>query len=455
MPTSTFRSLVLAVVALSSFLAVRADAPHLYAIRGARIVTAAGPVIESGTVVVRQGLIDAVGPNVAVPPDADVIEGKGLTVYPGLIDMGTQTGLELPSPPRPANPRTTEEVERAKRQAILRPQLEAAEHLRIDPPELRRFAQAGITTVLATPFGEVFMGRSSLVNVVGPPDEPQIGALADERRGQLVVKTPVALHVAFTERPQGNAYPNSLMGVIAFVRQSFLDARHYQGEWAQYERVKQGVMRPVFDPALAALQPALAGTLPVAWEASSAREIRRVLAMSREFKLQPIVAGAHEADQVASDLKAALARVIFDLEYPTRPRALAPDADEPFRQLQLRANAPKVPAALTKAGIPFAFRSGRLTDPKDFLRNAAKAVQAGLPADAAVKALTIDAATIAGLPERLGSIEKGKIANLIVTDGDLFEEKTTIKHVFVDGRLVPPEPPEPSGRGRGRGGRGW
>jgi imidazolonepropionase-like amidohydrolase len=128
--------------------------------------------------------------------------------------------------------------------------------------------------------------------------------------------------------------------------------------------------------------------------------------------------------------------VIFSLDYPTRPRTLAPDADEPIAILRQRANAPRVPAALESAGIPFAFQSASLTDPKDFLKNAARAVKAGLPSDAAVKALTLRAAALAGVSDRLGSIDEGKIANLVITDGDLFDEKTRIKHVFVDGRPV-------------------
>jgi len=135
-----------------------------------------------------------------------------------------------------------------------------------------------------------------------------------------------------------------------------------------------------------------------------------------------------------------------------RPRQLAPDADETLEALRGRAEAPKGPGALAKAGVMFAFASAGLADPKDFVKNAGKAVAAGLPEDAAIRALTITAATIAGAGSRLGSIEKGKAANLVVTDGGLFAEKTTIKRVFVEGRPIALEAPAaPAGRGRGRG----
>jgi imidazolonepropionase-like amidohydrolase len=176
--------------------------------------------------------------------------------------------------------------------------------------------------------------------------------------------------------------------------------------------------------------------------------------MAKELKLDAIVTGAREAHEVAADLKAQKVRVIFSLNFPQRPRTLAPDAEESIDALRERAEAPKAPGELARSGVVFAFESAGLSDPKDFVRNAAKAVKAGLAEDAAIRALTLDAATIAGVADRLGSIEKGKAANLIVTDGSLFDEKTKITRVFVDGRAVSLEaaPPAPAGRGRGRGG---
>ncbi len=431
-----------------------ADAPHIYAIRDARLVTASGAPITKGTIVLRNGLIDAVGPNIAVPPDAMVIDGAGMTVYPGLIDMGNAAGLDAAPPATPATFRTLEEAERWKRGVILRSDLEAAKVLRPDSAELLRLAPVGITSVLSTPTAGLFKGQSALVNVSAALDEPQIGAVADPRKGLQIVRTPVALHVQLGGGGggRGGGYPVSLLGQIAFVRQTFLDAQHQQLEKQRYERVKSGVPRPLYDPSLDAIQPALARSMPVAFQADAARDILRALDMAKEFNLDPIITGAREADEVAADLKARNARVVFSLDFPTRSKALPPDADEPLRELRARAQAPKAPAALEKGGIVFAFSSGGLEQPRDFLRNAARTVQEGLSADTAVRALTIDAARIANAADRVGSLDKGKIANVIVTDGDLFNERTRIVHVFVDGRKVEAEAPAPSGRGgRGRG----
>jgi imidazolonepropionase-like amidohydrolase len=430
-----------------------AAATNIVAIRGARIVPVAGAPIANGTIVMRNGLIEAVGADVKVPDTASIVDGAGLTVYPGLIDMGTTAGVEIPAAPQQQEVRSTEEAERAKRARIFRPDLLVANQVRADAPELARLAAFGITSVLATPGGQVVKGQSALVNIVGPVDDPQIGNVGDYRRGLQIVRTPVALHVELPGNVGGDGYPVSLMGAIAFVRQSFIDAQHQQLALQRYERVKTGLVRPNYDPTLDALQPALAGRLPVAFQADLSREIVRALDLAQEFKLDPVITGGREADQVAADLKARNARVIYSLNYPTRSRALAPDADEPLRELRLRANAPKVPAALSKAGVLFAFSSSGLREQRDFVRNAARAVKEGLAADAALRALTLDAARIAGAAERLGSLEPGKIANVIVTDGDLFEERTRVRHAFVDGRAVNVDEPPAEGAGR-RGGRG-
>jgi imidazolonepropionase-like amidohydrolase len=449
--TPNFR-LSAGVLAIAAALAVTtsADAPHVYAITGAKIVPVSGAPIASGTVVIRNGLIDAAGAAVDAPADAQVIDGAGLTVYPGLIDMANSTGLDLQvNRQQPATVRTTEEAERWKRDLILTPAVAAADHVR-EAPELARLASAGITSVLATPPGVIVKGRSALINVTAPVDEPAIGHVGDYRSGIQVVRTPVALHIEFPGGVGGDAYPNSLLGVISFVRQSFLDAQHQQ--LVAQRAAKSSAVRPPHDPALDGLQPALDGKLPVAFEVNTSREILRALDLAREFKLDPMISGGREADQVATELKARNARVIYNLNYPVRSRTLAPDADESVNVLRDRANAPRVPAALARAGVTFAFSAAGLREPRDFVRNAARAVREGLPADAALRALTVSAAKIAGADNRLGSIDKGKIANLLITDGDLFEERTQIKHVFVDGRMIVLDAAAPQRGGRGRGG---
>jgi imidazolonepropionase-like amidohydrolase len=428
-PQKAQKALILGAIfagLLGVAIGAQQEAPFSYAITGARVVPVSSAPMDNATVVFSNGVITAVGAGVAVPAGAITVAGKGLTVYPGLIDMGSTAGFEPPAIPRADNPQTTEDIERVKRDTLLRPQLQAADYMNPAATALARAAETGITAVLATPGSDGIRGQSALVLTSIGADLPQIGALADDRRGPLIVRTPVALHVGIATSPAGgDAYPNSLMGLIAFNRQAFLDAQWYQ----------QAKPR-AYSAALDAMQPALAGKMPVAFRASTSRDVLRALDMAKAFKLDPIITSARQVEDVTGDIKAANARVIYSMNFPIRRPSLAPDADESLSVLRDRANAPKGPALLDKAGILFGFESAGLSETKDFLKNAQKTVANGLSKDAAIKALTLGAATIAGAADRLGSLEKGKIANVIVTDGDLFDEKTAIKHVFVNGRPV-------------------
>jgi len=356
---------------------------------------------------------------------------------------------------------------------LLRPNFDAASNIRDEGVEMQRLAAAGITTVLAVPPAGTIRGTSALVNVVAPSDDVQYSNIGEYRGGYAVIRTPVALHVGFGPGGGGgrgggggaNAYPGTLLGYISFIRQSFLDAQWQKDARAWAERHKDGA-RPAFEPALDAMVPALERKLPVAFDASDEREIYRALSMAKEFNLDPIVVGAGEGAAAVSDLKAANARVIYSLNFPTAPGAGGGRAgggggggrgggggEETLAAVRARVNAPKAPAIFEKAGVPFAFTTGGLQNASEFVRNAARTVKEGnLSADSALKALTINAAKIAGAEARLGTIEKGKVANIVVSEGDIFDTGR-IRHVFVDGRPVNIDvpPTQPTGRG-GRGG---
>jgi imidazolonepropionase-like amidohydrolase len=440
-----------------------------YAIRDARIVTMAGAAIEKGVVVMSDGLIEDVGTSVAVPTDAVVVDGTGMTVYPGFIDMANSSAVEVPAAPAGAgrgaggDAPELEDLERARRVDFLKPDFEAARYARFEGPVMRRLASAGITSVLATPPTGLVRGQSALINVMAPPEDPLIGVLAENRRGLVVVKAPVAQHISFTGggRGGGGGYPGALLGTIAFVRQAFYDAQWQRDAHAYYDK-HSDQRRTVMEPVLDALGPALERRIPAAFDANLEVEIARALALAKEFNLDPIIVGGSEAGQVAADIKAARGRVIYSLNFPTPPepargrggRSNIPE-EEALRVIRARINAPKVPAVLAQAGVPFAFTSGGLQDPARFMRNAARTVREGaLPAQAALEAMTLGAARIAGVDNRLGAIQKGRIANLVIADGDWLETATRIRHVFVDGRPVDIDiaPPETGGRGgRGRG----
>ena len=427
----------------------RVAAVDTYAITNARVVPVSGAEIPRGTVVIRNGLIAAVGANVAAPPDARVIDGDGLTVYPGLIDANTTLGLPSTAPTlRPgggggggiavalAQQNAQQVAALNSTQPVgLQPEVLAEEFLRPGGDQIEAARSAGITSALTAPREGVFSGQSALINLAG--DTPQA----------MIVRSPVALHVGFTPLRTGT-YPASLLGVFAAFRQMMLDAQRYRDVNAQYERNPRGARRPAQDRSLAALAPALAREMPVVFTADSQREIERALDLADEFKLRAYIAGGLEAWKVADRLAAAKVPVLVSLNFPRRTTAPAPDADpDPVRVLRQRVEAPKNAGRLAAAGVRFAFQSGGMTNISDFLTNAGRAVEGGLSRDEALRAMTLRPAELFGVQNQLGTIEVGKIANLTVTRGDIFDRTRRVAHVFIDGRPVDLRPAAPAGSG--------
>jgi len=187
--------------------------------------------------------------------------------------------------------------------------------------------------------------------------------------------------------------------------------------------------------------------------ANSDCNIRRALMIAYEFKLNPIIEGALYGYRVADMLKAKNVPVILSLDFPKRSADLPDDEDESLRTLRQRAEVPRGAARLSQAGVKFAFTSGSLR-PQDFVANVQKAVENGLSKEDALRALTINAAEIFGASDQLGTIEVGKIANLLVVSGDLLAKDTKVRHVFIDGNEIELKKPEaPPARGDGMGSR--
>ncbi|CAN5611802.1 hypothetical protein BH20ACI3_BH20ACI3_26840 [soil metagenome] len=425
------------VIPSSNFLIAQRSAIDTYAITNARVITVAGPILDHGTVVVRDGLIAAVGANVTAPADARVIDGTGLTVYPGLIDSSTALGMPQPSPtPTPSpggagvgfgqfRPQTSATSALNSTQPPgLQPEVLAEDFIKPGGDQIEAARNAGITTALTASRQGIWMGQSALINLAGDTTQ------------QMIVRSPVALHVGFTPLRTGN-YPNSLMGVFASLRQMLLDAQRYRQALQIYERSPRGMRRPSQDRSLAALLPVLDGTMPVVMYADREREIGRALDLAQEFKLRPIIAGGLEAARVTDRLRQSKVPVLLSLNFPRRTTAALPEADaEPVRILRERVEAPKTAAKLVAARVSFAFQSGALTNMADFSANLIRAIENGLSRDDALRALTLWPAQILGVADRLGTIEAGKIANLTITRGDLFDRNPRISYVFIDGRSI-------------------
>ena len=440
-----FRSLTSLATALLLGLAATGTAqlgeraiPGVYAITNARVVPVSSPTLERATVVVRDGLIVSVGANAAIPPDARVIDGSGHTIYPGFIDALTSLGIPAPRSGSSSSgggggggggglglAGISGQVATAPNSvypAGLQPELQAIDLLRFEGDALESHRGAGITTALSAPRDGIFQGQSALINLAGANVQ------------EMIVRSPAALHVGFTPMRTG-AYPNSLLGVFSSLRQMLLDAQRYRDAQGAYARAPRGMRRPENDPSLAALLPALSKELPVIMLANSQREIERALDLAAEFGLRAYIAGGEEAWMIADRLRRENVPVIATLNFPRRTGAASDDADpEPLRVLRGRVEIPRNPGKLAGAGVRVAFTSGWMSGMSDFVANLRKAVASGMTRDQAVRALTLTPAELFAVSDRLGSIEAGKIANLTMVRGDLFDPTGRVTQVFIDGR---------------------
>ena len=429
---------VVAAVGTALLAPVRAAAqggePQYFAIRGATVVPVSGPRLENATVIISRGVIKAVGKDAVVPDEAWVIEGKGLIVYPGLIDSFTDVGI--PTTPAPSageggsHPQQPISHGPEDRPGAT-PWRSGADEASLSDKRVETWRSAGFTTVISAPKGGMFPGQAALLDLGG------------ERDGDMVVKSPVAVPVSL--QPVGNfsSFPGSLMGSLAYVRQVWLDTDWSTKAQAVYKKNPRGVARPSYDRTEEALANALDHAL-VLIPANNAIQIRRAFELSERWHVNGVLYGGQMSYEVANEIAAKKLPVLVDLKWPEADKDADPDDVPSLNTLRFRDRAPSSPAALAKAGVKFALYSGAITAPKDMLKAAKKSIEAGLSPDAAIRAFTLTPAEIFGVADRLGSIESGKIANLVVTDGDIFDEKTKIKFVFVDGfKFTVREPEKP------------
>ncbi|HUP61494.1 MAG TPA: amidohydrolase family protein [Thermoanaerobaculia bacterium] len=411
---------LVAVLLFCAAPVLHAEAPGVYAITGGTVHPVSGPAIANGTVIVRDGLIEAVGANVAVPRDATVIDVAGAHVYPGLIDAQTSLGFAAPAPRRSGfgggggAARPTESAPEPTPDSL------ALRNVKLSDDDVDARRAIGVTTIATAPAAGIFNGQSVVLNLGGGSVESR------------VILSPATLQISFNPRSTW-IYPDSLMGVIAYIRQTFLDAQQHAAAHAVYERTPAGLRRPPENPALDALQPVLRRELPVVFLADSAEMILRVQALARELNVRYIISGARQAYELADDLKNV--PVLVSVKWPVAPADKEDREDQPLRVIRDRQLAPTTPAALAKAGAQFALVSGG-GKTGDFFPGIRKAIDNGLSADDALRATTLAPARILGIDRQLGSLERGKIANVVVSDKPLFDEKAKVTRLFVDGREI-------------------
>ncbi|HEY0547486.1 MAG TPA: amidohydrolase family protein [Pyrinomonadaceae bacterium] len=392
----------------------------VYAISGARIVPVSGTVIESGTVVIRNGKIESVGASAAVPAGAQEIDGRGLTVYPGMIDLGTSMGLiEIGNGARGTV--DTSEI------GDMNPNAQAIVAINPHSAHIGVTRVTGVTTVLSLPTGNIISGQAALIDLDGStPREMAVTPLA-----ALVVNFPTVSTTSFDGffNPQEvniNEAIKTRDTQVEQLRKILREAEAYGKAQDAYAR-DNTLPRPTESVILAALVPYVRGEKPVILSASRDVEIRAAVRFAEEMKLRPIILGGDEAWRAADFLKQHNVPVILTgvLNLPSRE-------DDAYDSLYENA------AKLQKAGVRFCISTGdNGAHVRDLPFQAGMAASFGLPRDEAVKAITLYPAQIMNIADRMGSIEAGKTANLVVTDGDLLEARTHVRYVFIEGRQIP------------------
>ncbi|HKV64157.1 MAG TPA: amidohydrolase family protein [Candidatus Acidoferrum sp.] len=420
-----FRAILMFVVTciLSGLASAQSQPSTSYAITHAKIFTVSGTTIDDGTLILRDGKIAAVGVGLDIPAGAQVIDAKGLQVYPGIFDSITQMGLREVG----AVSATVDSTETGN----YNPDVVAATAVSPSSEHIPVTRAAGITEVLAVPGsggfdsgggGSVIGGQASAIHMAGwEIDEMLIKKSAAMVLNWPQIETQTFDFATFSrkEKPYADAkqeYDKQVNEITDWVER----AKHYaqvmdKSSAAKYDR----------DLKLEALAPVVRGELPMLVFANRAREIRNAVEFCDKNNLRMILAGGEEAYKVKDLLRSKSIPVIL------RPMLSLPlDEDDPYDRLLSQ------PAELAAAGVKFAFASFDNSFARRLGQNAANAVAHGLPYDEALKAVTLYPAQIFGLADQIGTIEQGKLANIIVTNGDPLELTTDVKYLFIRGQLT-------------------
>jgi hypothetical protein len=266
-----------------------------------------------------------------------------------------------------------------------------------------------------------------------------LGALIDlsgERGRDMVVAQPVGQQILFRVGGfgMGRAFPASLMGNIAYIRQLYLDLNQYKQAKELYASNPKGTKRPEYDHDLEGLAESPRILLP----ADQVQQIDRMIHFGQELKVPFVLYGLHEAFKRVDEIKQANVPALISLKWPVGERDANPEEIPNYRDLVIREQSPAVAGMFAKAGVKFAFYSDGVDSAPELKKAIKKAIDAGLSRADAIRALTLNVAEIYGISDRLGSLDKGKIANVVVTKGDAFDDKSTVEYVFVDGTMYRP-----------------
>ncbi|MCZ6852221.1 MAG: amidohydrolase family protein, partial [Planctomycetota bacterium] len=389
---------------------VRPAEVRTHAITGATVVVQPGRTIENATIIIRDGVIEAVGQDVEIPPGARVWPGNDLTVYPGLIDAAVMV-----------KPDSIKRGPGAHWNSKIHPEWSAADEPLPSQSVRKELRSLGFTTAAIYPDQGVLRGSGVVV------------ALADQDQHVLAYDGQAMMAAGFD---RGGGYPGSLMGAIALLRQTFYDAHWHAACRRVWQEYPQGNEPPIRADALVALEEVVNGRQAVLFEVSDEHNALRAAKLAREFDLDLILLGSGYEFRRLKDIVDLGVPIIAPLQFPDRPDVSALSSSErvTLRELMTWEQAPTNVRRLIEAGATVALTTHRLKKRSDFYPNLRNAVKHGLDVDAALAALTTVPAKLLGLDQMLGTIEPGKAANLVVVEGSLFKKKPKIRDVWINGR---------------------
>ena len=397
---------------------LRENKANVYALTKASIVTSPGKRINNGTVLIRDGIIQGVGANVSIPADATVIDLSGMTIYAGLIESYSNIGF-------PEEEDSEKESGTKHWNTMVWSEIKSYQKYKPDEEALKKYRKLGFTSALSVPRNGIFVGTSALVN------------LGDGDANINILKEEVAQHITFNKNNEiiKDIYPNSLMGAIALIRQTLYDADWYRRSM-EASRKKPSLGRPEKNESLASLISVSSGKFPVIFEAKDELMVMRIDRIAKEFKLKPMVLGSGMEFKRIDAVKATRSPMIIPLAFPDAPdvSSAVEALDVSLRALKEWDLAPSNPGMLNKAGVTIALTTRGLKKIEDFPSQLRKAIARGLSEDAALAALTTIPAKMFGVSDRIGTVAKGQIANLVVSDGNLFSKERKIREVWIDGQ---------------------
>ncbi len=390
-------------------------------LKGGKLLTITHGTVTNGVLVMENGKITAVGPvaSTAIPKNAQVIDVSGMTVYPGLIDSETALGLTEVSADRSTNDRVESSDE-------IMPHMHVADAFHAETELIPVTRVNGITNAIVAPAtADTLPGQDAFIQLDGRS--------ADD---MLLIRD-IAMPLNFTgeqrrgmrggeEGAQGRGFPSTRMGMAAQLRQAFLDAQEYAQKWAEYEKKKPDpkATPPKRDLKLEALLPYLEGKKPVVLAADEANDLETAVRLAQEFKLKFVLNHLTRTQRVLDYVASLKAPAIVGPIYED------PRDDERYDTVY------RLPAELFRRGVKIAFASFDAHQARNLPYAAGFAVAFGLPYDEALKALTINPAEIWGVADKLGSLDVGKLANVVVANGDPLDVRTDVKRVFINGREI-------------------